>query len=509
MEDAALPARLPGTGQGSGRWILAAFAAVCVVAGALAAQALHLVPLGLIAIAVALFLVDRPALALCAATFLLFSNMLVVGSTFHGLPKVVNVLVPLLLLPAAWARMRVADRRLPAETVPMLGLLAVYLVSTAFSRDPAGAWTITVEFFLEGFSIFLLTALAVRNRLSLEAVSWSLLAAGAFLGVFPLFQQLTGSFETNLWGFGQVSERAFGTGIPDEGGGELGQHRLLGAIGEQNRFSQVMLLLLPIAALRVLYARGVAARTLALGATALIAAGFALAFSRGGAASLFFTALCGIGMRIVSWRTAAWLAGVGVVVLALLPQYRARLATLPAAFAIFDRESRTTQPDMAVKGRATQMLAAGMVYLDHPVVGVGPGQFKFYSQEYGNRLDIRRLKSTRESHNLVLGLAADLGTAGLVFFAWVTCSVFLRLLRARRILLGRDPPLAEECSIWALVWIAYMASGLFLHLSYIRFFWFLLGVASAAASLGSTRAGLDVRLGAAHPSVSARGAVTP
>jgi hypothetical protein len=46
------------------------------------------------------------------------------------------------------------------------------------------------------------------------------------------------------------------------------------------------------------------------------------------------------------------------------------------------KQDAKVAPDGAIKGRATEMLAALAVYLDHPFIGVGPGQYvPFYSEK--------------------------------------------------------------------------------------------------------------------------------
>ena len=54
---------------------------------------------------------------------------------------------------------------------------------------------------------------------------------------------------------------------------------------------------------------------------------------------------------------------------------------------LFDGDSGAAAADGAMRRRVTEMMAAVRVFFDHPTIGVGPGMFKAYSEEYGNQDD--------------------------------------------------------------------------------------------------------------------------
>jgi putative inorganic carbon (hco3(-)) transporter len=133
-------------------------------------------------------------------------------------------------------------------------------------------------------------------------------------------------------------------------------------------------------------------------------------------------------------------------------------------------------------------MAALLVFADHPLVGVGPGQFKYYSAEYGNRLGLRILEGTREAHSLYLGIAADYGIFGLLAFLAVCLLPIWTILRARHALSTRQPELNNLALGFAFAMIAYLASGLFLHLAYVRYFWLILALVDSAAYMAQRAA---------------------
>jgi O-antigen ligase len=129
------------------------------------------------------------------------------------------------------------------------------------------------------------------------------------------------------------------------------------------------------------------------------------------------------------------------------------------------------------------MLAGLWVFADHPLIGVGPGQYMpFYSESYQQRSEIkfRQLSEPRESHNLFVSIAAETGVAGLAVFLAIFASLIVRLNRARRYWFGRDSELANLAVACQFSLFAYLGTGVFLHLAYERYQALLLGVAGAS-----------------------------
>ena len=78
-------------------------------------------------------------------------------------------------------------------------------------------------------------------------------------------------------------------------------------------------------------------------------------------------------------------------------------------------------------------------FVAHPFTGVGAGQFKNYNPE-------GREEAWRESHNVVLQVAAELGIAGLAVFFYLVIRAFLAPLQTRRLLrlAARGAPVAHR-----------------------------------------------------------------
>ncbi len=438
--------------------------------------------LGVLGLAVAIV----PEAAVAVAAFLLYSNAAVVAVRFHGAPKEIAPAVVLLLGVPLVHEVVIRRRGLVVHpALPLIVLfMAVSVVGLAFSKDVALSSSTMVEYVLEGLIIFFLVTNVVRTERTLHWATWSLLAAGLVMTAVPIYQQLTGSFDSNFGGFGQTTDIGFRTGALT---GDGRQVRLSGPIGEQNRFAQCTLMLVPLGLFTAAAARRWAARLAALGLAAVAGIGSALSFSRGAAVAFVLTVAVLAAVRIVSLRQVALLVLAAVLIVAAMPQLWTRVATIRSVSGLFGAVPAGVEaPDGAIKGRATEMIAAAQVFADHPLVGVGPGMFPRYSRVYGNRLGIRRLEEDRQAHSLYLGIAAEHGALGLTCLLGAIGVTLWRLLRCRRQLAGTNPELAAAAAGYFGAIVVYLTTGLFMHLSYIRFFFLVLGLAAAVTVIART-----------------------
>ena len=168
------------------------------------------------------------------------------------------------------------------------------------------------------------------------------------------------------------------------------------------------------------------------------------------------------------------------------PDYTVRLASLTNATDV--AEGSAGAADAAARGRAAESLAAWNVFVGHPAVGVGPGQFfREYSQIETNKLGLRTVDTNRRAHNLYLELAADQGVLGVATFVGLSGTTVVGLVRARRRWRGVDREREMLAGGLLFAMYAYLATGVFLHLSYQRYFWAVLAVANGAIwALGRT-----------------------
>ena len=417
-----------------------------------------------------------PEIAVVAFSFILYTNLAVVLTQVHGVPEIVASGFALLLLVPV-ARYLIVERR-PFVVTPTLPLvfafLAALFLSATLSSEPSAARQSVGLYITEGLILYLLLSNAVRTTRMLTLVAWTLIVAGSFLGGLSIYQELTGTYANDYGGFAQVDKLAE---IASE---EVERPRLGGPLGSENRYAQILAVFLPLALIRSFREPSRRLRLVAGAASLLILGGIMLTFSRGAAVAVGGMVLLMVVLReFPIRRLLVSLAVLGAAVAFLVPDYVERLSSLEDVTAL---SSETTEdaPDSALVGRQTENLAAWNIFLDNPVVGVGPGAyFREYSRDYANRLGLRYLRSERRGHSLYLEMAADLGIVGLGAFLAMVGTTLALVYRRARYWRRRDPERAMLASSFFFALVAYLASSAFLHLSYQRFFWALLALGAS------------------------------
>jgi O-antigen ligase len=464
-----------------------------VAAGIAAADA----PLLVVAAASAAFLgvaiILYPDVATLTTIAILYSNAAVVAVRFHGVPLFLAAFVPLLLV-VPLARDLIV-RRLPVVAPPtapwMIVLLFIHIFSALFSADVTRSWDAVVVFIVEGFGLYFLLLNVIRTPALLRQVTWVLIVVGMLISIPSIHQDLTSNFDSLYLGFAQPADAAFRTGETTIIG-DVVQRRLTGPIGETNRFAQILLMLVPLGIFRYIDERSAFLRALAAIATTLITVGVVLTFSRGAAVGLVALILAVAALRLVRARHLVGIVLALVVVFAAFPQYTVRLATLGEIGALAGDNVNRGTVGGAVLSRVTETLAAGLVIVDHPLIGVGPDMFNIYYEEYAEDVGLLvRNDAFREAHNLYLGIGAELGIPGLVVFMIALLLTMRMLLQARRASIDRRPDLERLATPFLLSLMTYAVTGLFLHLSFARFFWLMLAVATAAAVITLREVGQD------------------
>jgi putative inorganic carbon (HCO3(-)) transporter len=446
-----------------------------LVAGSAPAMALALAAGAVLVVAVAV----RPEIATLVVLAVLYSNAAVLAVTYHGMPAFISAAVPMLLVaPLVHLLLIQREPLILAKPLPWLvGFGLVLVAGTIASSSSTLASTTLGTFVLEGVGIYLLVTNVVRRADLLHKAIWIILAVGAFLGTLSLIQSVTGDTGNEWWGFAQASTATVGD---DE------TVRLGGPLAQNNRYAQIMVVLVPLAIFRAMAEREPWRRLAAATAAVLITAGVVLSYSRGAAVGLAAAFVAMAVLRYVRFRTFLLVAVLVVAVVAAVPQYRARLQTLTEVSDLASDDDGSRDVGTSIAGRATENVAAFYAFAEHPLLGVGPGLFGTVYGDYAERVegDFRNVKATpREAHNLYLGVAAENGVPGLVCLGGVFVVTLRELVRARRRCLERRPDLAALAGGFIISVIAYMASAVFLHFAFIRYFWLFMALAAVTARI--------------------------
>lgn len=432
--------------------------------------------------------VRYPDLITAFTVFMLFANVPVVAMRFHGVPKVAAAIAPPAALLLVWLYLLVSKKEsfvFPRAWPWALGLLAVEVISSMSARFPGLALEMLKGQVIEGLALFLILCNVVRTRACLQKVVIALLVAGSFMGGLSAIQQLTGTHLRNYGGFAQVPMEGRGFTVDQH----VQQRRSAGPLGEQNRYAQNMLMLLPLAVLPA-FRKTSWTKLGYVAAAFLIAAGCILTFSRGAAVAFVMLTMVMVFAGYIRSRHLLMLGAASLLMLAAFPQLVTRMDTIQTLIGQItgNKAAYAEDVDGAIKGRATSMLAALRVTAEHPLLGVGPGNFPFYNRKYAKVGGFRAQEEDRAAHCLYLHLSSEIGLLGLGLFL-AMCGVTLHgLHQVRRTHLESDPELANLGAMFAMAILAYLLCGIFLHYSFIRFFWLIFALASCVPLIATREA---------------------
>ena len=434
-----------------------------------------------------------PEVGTLVVMFVIFTDIAVIAKNLYGVPEPIASSFGLLLgLPLISYLIIRREKLIIDQTfVLMLFFLATLGASSLFAVNVNVAIDWIRNYLMEGLVLYVLVVNVVRRFDTMKRVIWVLMLAGGLLGSLTLYQELTLTYDNEFYGLAQRTRVDVASGEVIEEGGQtrVAVNRAGGPLSSPNRYAQNMLLLLPLALSMVLGKRSLSQRIIAGSACLLILSGVLLTYSRGGFIGLVLVLLVMILVRFIRPRHV--LASVAVVILLVslaVPGYLYRIGTLRGVEGLISRDSEE-QPDYVTRSRATEMLAALNVFLDHPVLGVGPGQYsKFYSIDYHleNENAFRYIPKTRRSHTLYFEMGAETGVIGLGTFLAIALLTLFRLWQARLRWIQTRPDIANVATAFLLSIIAYLGTAVFLHLSYQRFYWFLLALANAAIQISNS-----------------------
>jgi hypothetical protein len=426
---------------------------------------------------IGLGLLSRPDAATLLFIGVLYLNVPVLAVRVHGAPEFVAIAAPLLLMIPLVTY--VVFKREPLAVTPtliwMVAYLAVLLVSTLASVNPAASVSAVSTYASEGLVLYVLVTNVVRTWSTLRSAIMVLLFVGGLMGGLSIFQELTQTYDNQYWGLAQTKE----VDPLEEEADDSESPRLSGPIGSKNRYAQVMIVLLPLAIFALVISRTRIHRLLAATSGVAILGGMILTYSRGAAVALVILVIIAIALRFVRLRHALAVAAVlGLAVALVMPQYLGRLQSLTGVGELVS--GAEGESDGAILGRATSNLASLSVFLEHPIVGVGPGQYVAeYSQQSANELGLRYFTGARRAHNLALEVAADTGVPGVIAFGGIFAVTLTGLWRVRRTWRPRNKEYAALATAMMLAVLGYMLTAVFLHLAYMRYLWLLIALANS------------------------------
>jgi O-antigen ligase len=140
--------------------------------------------------------------------------------------------------------------------------------------------------------------------------------------------------------------------------------------------------------------------------------------------------------------------------------------------------------DVSFVGRTSENTAAWRMFVDHPILGVGLGNFKDNYQNYAREIGLDRRRVQRNPASLYLELLSEQGIVGTVVFVFLLGLIFREMVFAHNNF--RLSGLTDY-SFMVIAMIAgfsgYLFSALFKNSAYSNVFWVIVGLAIAAGQV--------------------------
>jgi putative inorganic carbon (hco3(-)) transporter len=428
-----------------------------------------------------------PRWAVIVLLFLLYSYVGWIVSHAVGAPELSQALLLIIIAALAWRRLtREEQFSLPFELSAILALGITLAASAVFATDLGTSLRNIGDFLGYGLMIVILVALLDRPIWLRRAV-WTVAIAGGVLAIVSLLQAATGLYASDFAGFASAKQE----------GREV--FRASGPL-DPNLFGQVLVATTVLALYLALSSSRSAGRWLGLAIFAACLTATALTGSRGAlvavAAAFLLVLLLGPLPRGLVAATAALVIVAGL--LFLPPGLKARVG-LPTSAAESVRVAPAKEgSEGAIRGRLSENLAALKMFRDNPLLGVGRGNYPLHYLDYSQEIGLDQRAEQREAHSLYLEAFAETGFFGASALLVVLWLALRGAWRARLSLVRRDALLAEGIFV-ALV--SFLVAAMFLHSTYPRYLWILIGFGFVAGQLaqGARREAVDGR-------VEARGA---
>ena len=316
----------------------------------------------------------------------------------------------------------------------VFGILALAMVSTLQAEDTSAAITTTTRYVSFAVIYIIVTQLG-HDRVLQRRIAWTLAIAASVAAALGLRDYLSGKVPLAT--------------LPH---------------AQQNDFAFMLATTLPL--MFVLLTGPKLLRPLVLAAIGLVSAATLLSLSRGalvGIAAGFLVFVVTDRRRVRVTLTAGVLATIGALVVIHSNPARFHEALL--------LKSQTAHENVSTRfgawGAASQLVA------DHPLLGVGPGNFQFYYNKLtGQPVGTFTLAV---AHNALLDVGAELGVAAMALLALYLVLAFVRLTSCLEQGYG-DPAFVRALRISLTIAIV---SAMFLSEQYFLPFWLFGGLASA------------------------------
>jgi hypothetical protein len=386
-----------------------------------------------------------------------------------GAPPIARLFTIMLLLAVGlrWLLTREAPKGWVIPTV-FIGVYAISIFTSMFVAEEFAIAIRSFQGFIFDAGVGVTVMLLLQKESSLRVVIWALLIAGLIMCAVNMFQFFTGTFENTYYGLAQAA-------LDMQIVGDTSGARIGGPIGDPNYFAEALVVLVPIALNQFFAEKKLFAKLMAVVVLMLTILTIMLTYSRGGFLALVIVGSISLFYRSPRVTELLLAAAIGIVVLAYLPSnFTARIKTIVDVVT----NQMNVLDEGSFAGRTSAMTSAWNMFRDYPFFGVGLDNFTSRYPAYANQLGIVASSTQANSpHNLYLQMASETGIFGLSTFFLLIGYMFNEIRKAAKTFAEMNRPDLKEMAIGiGLGLVGYFISGMFIHDSYPRYLWLMVGV---------------------------------
>lgn len=280
----------------------------------------------------------------------------------------------------------------------MLVLSLIMLISVSYSLNRKLAFTETMRF-VSYFVLYIIIRYAIKEKTVYKKMLEAYILISSALSVFGIYQYFTGYGMDKYF----ISNNNYGARV-----------KIAATLGNPNSYAAyLMLCVFPVILLLIKETRK-KYKILYLLSACLIVSNIILTFSRNAIIGLAIG--CIILILLYSWKLIYAAGPLGAILL-IIPQVRTRI------FQIGDKSQNTS--------RIKLWEAALMMFKEHPVKGVGNGNFITQYYYYINRYTWLKYGGLEyyPCHNSYLKIASELGIIGTIPFLGMIVTMIVKVKR--------------------------------------------------------------------------------
>lgn len=427
----------------------------------------------LLSVVIGVFMVVRPDIGMFILVASVYTNSSDVIEVTFGIPDTNKLLVALTFVSVIGTRAIIQRRTLRFGSTELA--IALYMVVAVVSLFSVGETEIALSEivdFAKDFAIVLIIVQLCGDEITWKRMQWVLIVSAGILGTMTTYQGLTGNYNFEFWGWANAPRHQII--------GDLDGARPTGPLDDPNYFSQLILMVMPMAFYRFIDEKNITLRLLGLFMWGMISAAAILTYSR--AAFLVFVAIMGLIVLERKMNLMKVALGVVIAFVAVSPiiphAYWDRIQTLVS---VFSPDEDATQQDASFEGRTSEAVVALMMFLDHPLLGAGYGMYEVNYLRYSSKLGIDGRLEARSAHSLYLEVMAETGIIGILTFIGMIGTFYYvtQMAIPGLIAIGRADLIPWVRAV-QLGFLSYLMTSVFLHDDWVRFF--RLGLAIMASS---------------------------